>query len=65
MKETSRIMLIMLVISNWVYYIYMLKICLLVVLLAVSLAKPNKAGYIHGPGRPLNIAHRGLCSILP
>lgn len=43
----------------------MLKICLLAVLLAVSLAKPNKAGYIHGPGRPLNIAHRGLCSILP
>lgn len=65
MKETSRIILIMLVISNWVYYNYMLKICLLVVLLAVSLAKPNKAGYIHGPGRPLNIAHRGLCSILP
>lgn len=43
----------------------MIRICLLAILLTVTLAKPNKAGYIHGPGRPLNIAHRGLCSILP
>ena len=28
-------------------------------------AKPNPAPYIHQAGRPLNIAHRGLCSILP
>jgi glycerophosphoryl diester phosphodiesterase len=44
----------------------MIKTLLLV--LAVSLllqAKPNSAPYIHQAGRPLNIAHRGLCSILP
>jgi glycerophosphoryl diester phosphodiesterase len=38
---------------------------LLLALLAVSVAKPNSAPYIHQAGRPLNIAHRGLCSILP
>lgn len=26
---------------------------------------PNDAKYIKEKGRPLNIAHRGLCSILP
>lgn len=38
---------------------------LLLALLALSAAKPNSAPYIHQAGRPLNIAHRGLCSILP
>lgn len=33
-------------------------------MLAVT-AKNNSASYIHQQGRPLNIAHRGLCSILP
>jgi glycerophosphoryl diester phosphodiesterase len=40
----------------------------LLILLAVLVllqAKPNSAGYIRQAGRPLNIAHRGLCSILP
>ena len=38
---------------------------LLACLLALASAKPNTAPYIHQAGRPLNIAHRGLCSILP
>ena len=29
------------------------------------LGLPNKASYIKADGRPLNIAHRGLASILP
>ena len=33
--------------------------------LSLFLCKPNSAAYIHQTGRPLNIAHRGLCSILP
>lgn len=37
----------------------------IVCLLAIALSKPNSAPYIHEAGRPLNIAHRGLCSILP
>lgn len=37
----------------------------LLILLVVSQAKPNSATYIFAEGRPLNIAHRGLCSILP
>lgn len=37
----------------------------LVCLIAISQAKLNSAPYIHQAGRPLNIAHRGLCSILP
>lgn len=34
-------------------------------LLVLAVSKPNSAPYIHQAGRPLNIAHRGLCSILP
>jgi glycerophosphoryl diester phosphodiesterase len=40
-------------------------LAILFLLLAVTSAKPNGAPYIHPVGRPLNIAHRGLCSILP
>ena len=36
--------------------------CFLVVAI---LALPNRAPYIKAEGRPLNIAHRGLASILP
>ena len=35
------------------------------ILLIVALALPNRAPYIKADGRPLNIAHRGLASILP
>jgi glycerophosphoryl diester phosphodiesterase len=35
------------------------------ILLFVALALPNRAPYIKADGRPLNIAHRGLASILP
>lgn len=38
---------------------------LLCVLLAAVSALPNRASYIKAQGRPLNIAHRGLASILP
>ena len=34
-------------------------------LLTLALSLPNPAGYIKETGRPLNIAHRGLSSILP
>lgn len=40
-------------------------VVLVVCLLALAAAKPNSAPYIHQNGRPLNIAHRGLASILP
>lgn len=40
-------------------------VVLVVCLLALAAAKPNAAPYIHQNGRPLNIAHRGLASILP
>ena len=44
----------------------MIKTLLVVLALTTLLsAKPNRAPYIHQAGRPLNIAHRGLCSILP
>jgi len=44
----------------------MIKALLLLLALTFLLqAKPNSASYIHQKGRPLNIAHRGLCSILP
>ena len=43
----------------------MIKGIIVLSLLAIMLAKPNSAKYIHQQGRPLNIAHRGLCSILP
>ena len=33
--------------------------------LTLALSKPSAAPYIHQAGRPLNIAHRGICSILP
>ena len=42
-----------------------LQITILVILFILTSSKPNPAPYIHQPGRPLNIAHRGLCSILP
>ena len=42
-----------------------MKVIIFVMLLAIIWAKPNPAPYIHQTGRPLNIAHRGLCSILP
>ncbi len=41
---------------------FYLLICLF--LIAVN-SLPNKAGYVKAQGRPLNIAHRGLASILP
>ena len=40
-------------------------IVLLLSVLFLATGKPNAAPYIHQAGRPLNIAHRGLCSILP
>jgi glycerophosphoryl diester phosphodiesterase len=44
----------------------MIKALLLaLILIALTQNKPNSAPYIHQQGRPLNIAHRGLCSILP
>ena len=44
----------------------MIKIFVLIVLLlSIVESKKNNAPYIHQAGRPLNIAHRGLCSILP
>lgn len=43
----------------------MKSLLLLLAVLLVLQAKPNSAPYIHQTGRPLNIAHRGLCSILP
>ena len=53
--------------SNNVHPKYKLMILtvLLLALLSLSSCKPNNAPYIHQVGRPLNIAHRGLCSILP
>ena len=41
------------------------KVIVLVCILTLITCKPNPAPYIHADGRPLNIAHRGLCSILP
>lgn len=38
---------------------------LLAVLAVVIISVPSDAPYIKAKGRPLNIAHRGLCSILP
>ena len=38
---------------------------LLATIVVLACSKPNPAPYIHQAGRPLNIAHRGLCSILP
>ena len=35
------------------------------IFLTVVLNKPNNASYIREKNRPLNIAHRGLSSILP
>jgi len=40
-----------------------LLICFALLVLGYSL--PNKASYARADGRPLNIAHRGLASILP
>jgi glycerophosphoryl diester phosphodiesterase len=42
-----------------------MRIALLIGLIITVLTLPNPAPYIHQTGRPLNIAHRGLCSILP
>jgi glycerophosphoryl diester phosphodiesterase len=44
------------------YYQYPLIIFFIV---ATIVAIPNPASYIRQQGRPLNIAHRGLSSILP
>jgi glycerophosphoryl diester phosphodiesterase len=38
---------------------------LLLTVLSTILTLPNPAPYIRESGRPLNIAHRGLSSILP
>lgn len=43
----------------------MKSLALLLVGLVLASALPNPAPYIYQAGRPLNIAHRGLCSILP
>ena len=48
------------IIRNMIY-----KAILLIVFISLVCSKPNPAPYIHQAGRPLNIAHRGLCSILP
>ncbi len=40
-------------------------IILISLLLASCLTLSNRAPYIKADGRPLNIAHRGLASILP
>jgi glycerophosphoryl diester phosphodiesterase len=42
-----------------------LAVVLFVALCTVTLCLPNQAPYITQAGRPLNIAHRGLSSILP
>lgn len=38
-------------------------LCFALIVLVCGL--PNKASYARAEGRPLNIAHRGLASILP
>lgn len=38
---------------------------LISLLLVIAYTLPNKASYTKAQGRPLNIAHRGLASILP
>lgn len=40
-------------------------ILVILAILVVGYSLPNKASYIKANGRPLNIAHRGLASILP
>jgi hypothetical protein len=35
------------------------------ILAVIIVSVPSDAPYIKAKGRPLNIAHRGLCSILP
>ena len=42
-----------------------MKLIFISLLLCIALALYNPAPYIHEKGRPLNIAHRGLASILP
>lgn len=37
----------------------------LFVCISIVLSKPNSASYIRAKNRPLNIAHRGLASLLP
>lgn len=41
---------------------FILAIC---IILALGHCLPTKASYAKAEGRPLNIAHRGLASILP
>jgi len=43
----------------------MSKIFLVAFCIFVCYSLPNPAPYIKATNRPLNIAHRGLCSILP
>lgn len=40
-------------------------ICVFLGFILITTSLPNKATYIHADNRPLNIAHRGLSSILP
>lgn len=42
-----------------------MKLFILLLICTLALAKENPAPYIHAKGRPLNIAHRGLSSIIP
>lgn len=54
-----------------VYYIIVIfldmitKFIIVLFLFTSILCLPNSAPYIKAKNRPLNIAHRGLCSILP
>ena len=47
------------------YFIVMKVLLFVCIFLYAITALPNKASYIKAQGRPLNIAHRGLASILP
>ena len=42
-----------------------MKVFILALLFITILAADNPAPYIHAKGRPLNIAHRGLSSLIP
>lgn len=42
-----------------------MKLFIILLVCTLAVAKENPAPYIHAKGRPLNIAHRGLSSIIP
>jgi len=42
----------------------LLKITIAILFIPLFLSLPNPASYIKANNRPLNIAHRGLCSLL-